>query len=278
MVYFKDISYAQGEYDMDSNSDPAIMMKMSGFYTGSKQPYYDAQAARNYNNAVRTGKVPMLYHFAGGADPIVEADWFIKACSPLAVGDILALDWEIEADDPVGWITAFVEHVHANTGIWPWVYMDIDRVTRFDWSNVLNRCALWLAAPSYGFDDNIPGVQYSIMAQQGPIVDGVDTDAFFGTIDQLRLYGYGSSQQAPSQPQPTPTPVPLPDPVPPTPETPVDPSPPVTPTPPDPVTPVDPPVVVPPVVEPGYNIKTVIAGIIAGIATLAVIVLAWINS
>lgn len=210
MILFKDISYAQGLYNMDANPDPAVMMKMSGAYTVSKGLYYDTQAARNYNNAVRLGKVPLMYHFAGGGDPIAEADWFVKAVSPLAENDCLALDWEIEHSDPVGWCLAFVNEVFNRTGVWPWIYMDIDRLNRFDWTPVLSKCGLWCAAPSYGFDDNLP-IKYAVIAQQGPIVGGVDTDAFFGTIDQLKKYGY----HAPVVP---PTPIPTPEPIPPTPE------------------------------------------------------------
>lgn len=209
MILFKDISYAQGVYDMGSNPDQAIMMKMSGFYTGSLQPYYDAQAARNYNNAVAAGKVPLMYHFAGGADPIAEADFFIGACSPLAENDLMALDWEIQHADPVGWCLAFVNRVHERTGMWPWVYMNMSTANAYDWSPVFNNCGYWCAAPSYGFDDALP-VKYPQIAQQGPIVNGVDTDAFFGTLDQLKKYGY----HAVAPPVPVPTPPPAPDPVP----------------------------------------------------------------
>lgn len=239
MILFKDISYAQGLYNMDANPDPAVMMKMSGFYTVSHLPYYDDQAARNYNNAVAAGKVPLMYHFAGGADPVQEADWFIGAVSPLAENDVLALDWEIQNPDPVGWCNAFVNRVHDRTGVWPWIYMNMSTANAYDWAPVMANCGYWCAAPSFGFDEVLP-VKYPQIAQQGPIVGGVDTDAFFGTVEQLKLYGYHVTQPVPAPLPVPPAPEPLPNPPVPTPPAP-EPTPDPVPTPtPDPVPAPDP--------------------------------------
>jgi hypothetical protein len=222
---------------MDTDSDPAVAMKASGFYTVSKQPYLDAQLTRNYADAIRLGKVPILYHFAGGADPTAEANYFIEALKPLAEGDVYALDWEIDVADPVNWVHTFVSRVHEVTGVWPLVYMDISRANSFDWAPVFNNCGYWCAAPSFGFDATLP-VKYPQVAQQGPIVNGVDTDAFFGTVEELKKYGY----HAPATPAPQPAPAPAPEPV--VEPTPVVEPPVVEPTPAPVVTPNTPPVVV----------------------------------
>jgi len=207
MILFKDISQWQGNYNMAANPDPAIAIKMSG---GDAGLYYDSKASINYASAVKYGKVPIGYHFAGGTDPIAEADFFIRAMSPLAENDVLALDWEVSHPDPVGWCTKFVNHVHDRTGVWPLVYMNMSTANAHDWSPVFNNCGYWCAAPSYGFNDTLP-VKYPQVAQQGPIVGGVDTDAFFGTVEQLKKYGY----HAPApQPIPQPTPIPVPEPAP----------------------------------------------------------------
>lgn len=234
MLLFKDISHWQGQYNMAANKDPIIVIKMSG---GDAGLYYDSQASRNYNNAIAAGKGVGMYHFAGGKDPIAEADFFIKAVSPLAENDVLILDWEVANPNPVGWCTTFVNHVHDRTGVWPWVYMNMSTANARDWSPVFNNCGYWCAAPSYGFNDTLP-VKYAQIAQQGPIVNGVDTNAFFGTIEQFKKYGY---HQAPA-PAPAPVPIPQPPaPVPP-PEPPAPaPAPVPAPKPPDPNLPPAPP-------------------------------------
>jgi len=227
MITFKDISQWQGNYDMN-NGDPAIAIKMSG---GDAGTYYDSKASLNYIHAVAAGKVVIGYHFAGGTDPIAEADFFVRSMSPLAEDDVLCLDWEVSHPDPVGWCTQFVNQVHLRTNTWPLVYMNMSTANAHDWSSVFNNCGYWCAAPSFSFDATLP-VKYPQIAQQGPIVNGVDTDAFFGTIEQLKAYGY-HAPVAPVEPAPVVEPVVIPEPV-------------IAPTPVEP-TPVDPVVIAPPV-------------------------------
>lgn len=232
---FHDISYAQGQYNMDADSSPVIAMKMSGFYYGSKQPYYDNQAARNYNNATRLGKTPILYHFAGGADPVVEADFFVGACSPLAQGDILALDYELTASmappaDPSAWCDAFMNRVHERTGVWPLFYVNTSQLKQYGFKNVLANCGLWEANYGVSPDADIPGSPPYIIHQfQG---SPIDTNALFPPLEVLKKYSYQAvqPQPAPLPPPPPPAPVPTPDPVPePAPEPPPDPTPPTLP-------------------------------------------------
>lgn len=215
-ILFNDISQYQGNYDMN-DGNPAIAIKMSG---GDNGLYMDSQAANNYGHAVNAGKAVIGYHFAGGTDPIAEANYFLRAMAPLAENDIYALDWEVSHPDPVGWCTQFVNHIHDSIDVWPLVYMNMSTANAHDWSPVFNSCGYWCAAPSFSFDDTLP-VKYPQVAQQGPIVSGHDTDAFFGTIDDLRKYGYHAQVPQPptpptsTPPAPPPAPVPVPEPVPP---------------------------------------------------------------
>jgi len=236
MLPFEDISYAQGPYNMSANTDPMVMMKASGYYTGSLQPYLDSQLDRNYADAKQYGKIPYMYHFfVPAVDPNVQAAWFLRAVSPLAVGDGYAVDVEIDGPNLVADVYTFVTDHHKNTGCYPWVYINRYLRQKYDWSAVFALCSEWIAAPDVAYTANIPGVGVYV-AQQGPIVNGVDTDEYFGTLESIKSYTYGYVKPQPvpvAQPtpasvpatpvvvSPTPTPTPVPVTVTPSPTAPV---------------------------------------------------------
>jgi len=194
---------------MESDPNPMIMMKASGFYTVAKTPYLDSQLVRNYANAIRLGKIPFMYHFAGGADPVVEASYFAIAVAPLAVGDGYALDFEVDTADNPSWVLAFLDHFTAVVGTPPWFYVDRSRRQTGDWSAITAKYGEWVAAPDVPFSATIPGVGVYI-AQQGPIIDGHDTDVYFGSEDSLKAYTHQApapvSEPIPVRPAPVPTP------------------------------------------------------------------------
>ena len=191
MIPFHDISYAQGNYNMAANTDPMVMMKASGFYTGSLQPYIDPELVNNYTNATKYHKIPFMYHFFVPEVPaLTQAAWFLHCVSPLAVGDGYAVDVEIDGPNLVQDVLTFVQKHHENTGCYPWVYINRYLRQKYDWSSVFALCSEWIAAPDVSFDANIPGIGIYV-AQQGPIVNGVDTDEYFGTLESLRSYTYG---------------------------------------------------------------------------------------
>lgn len=218
MELFRDISYAQGEYNMAGNTDQMVMMKASG---GDDGLYLDAQLVRNYSNATNAGKIPFMYHLAGNGDPTTEANYFIEAISPITNGDGYALDLEPSNSWTPAQVLTFLTRVHAVTGCWPWTYMDISRCNSGGWSEVFAVSGLWIAAPSYPFTDTVP-INNVYIAQQGAIEGGTDTDMFFGSLEGLKEYTHGYVKPTPT-PVP-PAPIPEPTPVPPTP--PADSSPP----------------------------------------------------
>lgn len=193
---FHDISYAQGLYNMDTDPNPAIEMKMSGYYYGSKQPYLDVQANRNYANAIRLGKVPILYHFAGGADPIAEANYFITvACAPLAKGDIYELDYELNdsmapPSDPDSWCRSFADRVKELTGVYPLFYIYTSLFLQHNkFPKTMEVCSLIIADYRYTPDQDVPCGHPYIIQQYTDTP--LDTNASFISLDVLKEYAYG---------------------------------------------------------------------------------------
>lgn len=228
-----DVSQYQSTINWAGISEQIIMIKMSG---GDVGLYLDSQATANYEGAIAAGKAVGGYHFAGGTDPVAEANYFMKAMSPLAENDVYALDWEIQHNDPVGWCMTFLTTVHDAIGVWPLIYINLNTLNSYDWTPVTNECGLWLADWAVSPDDDIP-TSYTYVMQQYDDGPWCDHDAWFGTVDQFKAYGYQVPQSpspAPS-PAPTPEPTPTPEPVPtPTPVPTPAPAPSPTPTPPVP--------------------------------------------
>lgn len=223
----------------------------------------DPSGARNYFAAKAAGLIPGNYHKVGWTDPISEADFFIDHSSPFNDGDLVAYDIEPSSDVAVPanwseWEQKFVQRIHDRIGVWPFRYMNISMNNAMPAQGVVKNCGPWVAAPSYGFGADIPGLnlQFYVM-QQGPTVHvpGItanvcDTDVFFGTKEQLLKYAYHNptpTQPPAPTPAPTPSPAPAPKPTPapepaPTPEPTPEPSPQPTPAPqPKPVPVVDKP-------------------------------------
>lgn len=276
-----DVSRWQGVIDWPSvpSNIPIAIIKVSG---GDAGLYFDSQATNNYNGATAAGKAVGLYHFAGGGDPVAEAEFFVKGCSPLAENDVYALDWEIQHADPVGWCLAFVNRVHELTGAWPLIYMNGSTLNAYDWSPVRANCGTWVAW--YGRDPEatlpVSGVyvmhQYSSSGSVPGIAGAVDMDAVFMNVETFKKYGYHQTNVPTPPPAPTPEPAPqppAPDPVPaPDPPQP-DPEPQPTPEP-DP-TPQPEPEPTPPEPSPTPQAPaTTLAGIIAAVVAALGLVIA----
>lgn len=274
----------QGVVDYGQVTQEIIMMKATEGTT-----FMDPQLFRNYDQAKHQhGKSVGMYHFAAGSDAVAEANWYIQCCQPLEQYDVFCLDWELPyRADEVAWCNAFVDRVHELTGCYPLIYMNLSTLRRSDWSSVLAKCGLWIAAPSYSPDDDVPtdGLVY-VMHQYGTgSVAGVavpcDVDRWFGTIDQFHKYGYAYQPPAPvpdPQPTPTPEPLPTPDPVP----TPVpDPTP--TPVPDPEPTPEPEPAPEPipdptPVPQPAVGLGGLLAAVGIALAALVAFVLALLHN
>lgn len=218
MFDFHDVSYAQGLYNMGTDPNPAVEMKMTGFYYGSKVGYTDVQAVRNYSNATRLGKVPILYHFAGGGDPIAEADYFIaNGAMPFADGDIYELDYELNDSmnppaDPDAWCRAFADRIKERTGVYPLFYTYTDLIKQHGFTKTLEVCGLIQANYAVSPDADIPGPSYIIQQYTDT---PLDTNRCFIPLATLKLYARNSqpaSVPAPVAPTPSAPPAPITEP------------------------------------------------------------------
>jgi hypothetical protein len=229
----KDISRYQGSWQ--DTGEPIVFIKIGG---GDDGLYYDSAASSDWPAAVAAGKAVGGYWFGGGSQsPEAEAAFFLKGMAPLTEGDVYALDVEAALagrPDVVQWTTDFVNYVHDQIGVWCLVYMNLSTLNAHDWTPISN-CGLWLADWAVSPDATIPTSHVYVMQQysDGP---NYDHDAWFGTVDQFKAYGYHAPVVAPA-PEPTPAPEP---PVAPTPAPVVEPVPAPTPTPIPVVTPSEP--------------------------------------
>lgn len=241
MVPACDISKYQGAWQ--NYPCDIVMIKMSG---GDAGLYFDPDAATNYKDAVAAGKAVGGYHFIGWTmGAVQEATWFLKAMSPLAENDVLALDVEsgsvAVSDSSPAYTLQMVNYIHDQCGVWPLVYMSLSTLNAYDWSAVLQNCGLWLADWN-GNPGGTISTKYTYVMQQysdGPVYDH---DEWFGTVAAFQKYGYHAPVVdttpapvvTPTTPAPveTPTPVTTPDPIvviPPTTPEPVEPTTPTTP-------------------------------------------------
>lgn len=230
-----DVSRWQGDINWAAVKEAGYQIAVIKISGGDDGFYFDSKANQNYNNAKANGLSVGGYHFAGGTDPVAEAEYFVKGMSPLEENDVLVLDWEIQHSNPVNWCTQFVNKVHELTTVWPIIYMNGSTLNSQDWSPVTNNCGVWVAWYGTNPDADLP-VKYPYIMHQYtssgsvPGISGnVDLDAWYYDIPTWNKYGYNAPQ------------APAPEPI----------TPPVVPEPPV-VTPpvVTPPVVTPPVVEP----------------------------
>lgn len=151
-------------------------------------------------------KIPFgYYHFGRNHDAKAEAEFFRNNTRNYEHHGIPILDWE--DNQSVAWVNAFVEHYHALTGIWPWVY---GNAWRFKQGVVNANCGKWIAGyPSnritdinYGMKTKMPysvnggGVcawQFSSSVRIPGYGGNLDGDVFYGDATAWAKYAGGSS-------------------------------------------------------------------------------------
>jgi len=205
MLSAKDISRYQGTYQ--DTGEPIVLVKISG---GDDGLYIDSQAANNYNQVIAHGRAFGGYHFAGGTDPVAEANYFVAAMKPLNPGEVPALDWEISNPNPPVWCDAFINQVRVGCGNpnqGGLLYMNLATLNAYDWSVPLSKWGLWLADWNNDPNGDVSTTHTFVMQQynDGP---NYDHDEWFGTLAEFQAYGWHAPAPVPPAPTPAPTPVP----------------------------------------------------------------------
>ena len=125
--------------------------------------YINPKCNPQYQLAKLKGRLLGVYHYAGGGDPIAEADFFLKNIEGYIHEAVLALDWEAGQNASWGdssWCRRFVNRVHEKTGVWCLIYVQASAVQQV--ANCANDCALWIAGyPTDNADWNVPAFNYS---------------------------------------------------------------------------------------------------------------------
>lgn len=182
----------------------------SDIVLGDVMPHVDgcivkATEADNYVNPYcdkwvqqleKIGKPWGFYHFAQAfsSDAASQANYFIKNCKGYFGKGIPILDWEVAVNEK--WVNTFVNIVHSETGIWPWIY---GNAWRFDSGVVERNCARWVAAyPDVYQPTFAQAAKWDVPECDGNVVawqfcsDG-RVKGYRGDLDCSLFYGDGNS-------------------------------------------------------------------------------------
>lgn len=169
--------------------------------------YFDGQAVRNVLEARSVGMPIGFYAYIGGVSTIESEVNHIKnaisTIGGLREGEFIALDWEEERSDPVGYIRGIAKGLIDFGFPNPVIYTNLNRVKIYDWTQVVALgCGLWVAAwgnnDAVPADNEVPGSdewpfwafwQYSSTGSVPGIAGRVDLDIFEGDLAAFKKYG-----------------------------------------------------------------------------------------
>ena len=124
----------------DPHAQGVIVKATQG--TSYVNPYCNHQ----WDLAGQLGKKRGLYHYAGGGDPVAEAQFFISNIRNYIGQGMLILDWESNQNSAWGdtnWARRFVDEVHSETSVWPVIY--VQESSLWQVANCANTCGVWAA-------------------------------------------------------------------------------------------------------------------------------------
>lgn len=130
------------------DSDFVIVKASEGTSYGYQDFFKETMTA-----AIKAGKLIGCYHYASGADPVKEADYFLKVAKDYIGKAILCLDWEHYKNKAWGdkkWCSKFIDRVKNKTGITCVLYTGTDGIKQN--ASLANKVPLWFAGypnPNY---------------------------------------------------------------------------------------------------------------------------------
>lgn len=133
-------AYSSDNIIRDPHAQGVIVKATQGTY------YVSNTCNRQYALAKSLGKKLGLYHYAGGGNPVVEAQFFINQIKNYVGTALLILDWESYQNPAWGntsWCRQFVDEVHRLTGVWPLIYCQESGLYQI--ANCANTCGVWVA-------------------------------------------------------------------------------------------------------------------------------------
>ena len=140
-LYFTDVFSGSADWIVTDPHAQGTIVKVSQG-TGYLNPKYQYQ----YSLAKNAGRLLGLYHYAGGGNPIAEANYFLSHIQDKLGQAVLAVDWEQYQNAAWGdttWVRQFVDEIHHQTGRWPLIYVQESAIWQV--ANCVSDCGLWVA-------------------------------------------------------------------------------------------------------------------------------------
>ncbi|MBE0429427.1 MAG: glycoside hydrolase family 25 protein [Thermoleophilia bacterium] len=197
-----DVSRWQGTMDWHAIADHVsfAIIKAGGSDAGR---YTDVQFHRNRYHADVLGIPRGFYYYAGGGNPVEEAEHFAAIVGKVKPGELVVLDYEINHPNPAGYSLAFLMRTEELLGVKPLLYTNMNRVWTIDWQPVVNNGnALWGAIydedpgkfPNPGAWPEVAIKQYTSKgALPGITENTVDLNTFRGSIEEFQSLGRSSA-------------------------------------------------------------------------------------
>ena len=173
--------------------------------------YVNPKCNHQWDLAGQLGKKRGLYHYAGGGNPVAEAQYFIKNIKNYVGQAMLIIDWEKYQNAAWGntnWVRQFVDEVHRLTGVWCVIYVSESALGQV--ANCAKDCALWVAkyASMQWYSWTVPNMRVSNGAFgsiAGWQYTGGDMDRSIWYLDAAAWDKFAKANVSNPMPSPQPT-------------------------------------------------------------------------